>query len=178
MCLDGEWRVAFIAVEAEELDYGTAPLPVDAGHPELYGSGHINGSVIGIPRLARHREAAWTLVRYLATDEAALAKLSNGLRNVPSTRASLRSPTLVPDERFAVFLDIFAHDRSASAPMTPIGSSYQAMFEAVGQAWQEGRIADLGAALRDLDATIDARIEAVTTDPTSANLGANVTRAA
>jgi len=178
MCLDGEWRVAFIAVEAEELDYGTAPLPVDAGHPELYGSGHINGSVIGIPRLASHREAAWTLVRYLATDEAALAKLSNGLRNVPSTRASLRSPTLVPDERFAVFLDIFAHDRSASAPMTPIGSSYQAMFEAVGQAWQEGRIADLGAALRDLDATIDARISAVMSDPSAADLGANVTRAA
>jgi diguanylate cyclase (GGDEF)-like protein len=168
MCLDGEWRVAFIAVEAEELDYGTAPLPVDARHPELYGSGHINGSVIGIPRLARHREAAWTLVRYLATDEAALAKLSNGLRNVPSTRASLRSPTLVPDERFAIFLDIFAHDRSASAPMTPIGSSYQAMFESVGQAWQEGRIGDLGAALRDLDVQIDARIEAATSDPSAA----------
>jgi diguanylate cyclase (GGDEF)-like protein/PAS domain S-box-containing protein len=144
MCLDGEWRVAFIAVEADE----------------LYGSGYINGSVIAIPVHARHREAAWTLVRYLATDEAALAKLSNGLRNVPSTRASLRSPILVPDERFAVFLDIFAHDRSASAPMTPIGSDYQAMFEEVGRAWQEGKIADLGAALRELDATIDARIAA------------------
>ena len=160
MCLDGEWRVAFIAVEADELDYGTAPLPVDDSRPELYGSGHINGSVIAIPVRARHREAAWTLVRYLATDEAALAKLSNGLRNVPSTRASLRSPILVPDERFAIFLDIFAHDRSASAPMTPIGSDYQAMFEEVGRAWQEGRIADLGAALRELEATIDARITA------------------
>jgi diguanylate cyclase (GGDEF)-like protein/PAS domain S-box-containing protein len=159
MCLDGEWRVAFIAVEAEELDYGTAPLPVDGGRPELFGSGYINGSVIGIPRRARHREAAWGLVRYLATDEAALAKLSNGLRNVPSTRASLRSPILVPDERFAVFLDIFAHARSASAPMTPIGSSYQAMFEAVGLAWQDGAIDDLGAALRDLDAAIDGRID-------------------
>ena len=160
MCLDGEWRVAFIAVEADGLDYGTAPLPVDDGHPELYGSGHINGSVIGIPRRARHRDAAWTLVRYLATDEAALAKLSNGLRNVPSTRASLRSPILVPDDRFAVFLDIFAHDRSASAPMTPIGSDYQAMFEEVGRAWQEGQIDDLDAVLRDLDTAIDARIDA------------------
>jgi diguanylate cyclase (GGDEF)-like protein/PAS domain S-box-containing protein len=172
MCLDGEWRVAFIAVEADELDYGTAPLPVDDRHPELYGSGHINGSVIAIPVRARHREAAWTLVRYLATDEAALAKLSNGLRNVPSTRTSLRSPILVPDDRFAVFLDIFAHDRSASAPMTPIGSDYQAMFEEVGRAWQEGQIADLGAALRELDATIDARIAA------AAGVPSDVTRAA
>ena len=174
MCLDGEWRVAFIAVEADKLDYGTAPLPVDDLHPELYGSGYINGSVIAIPLRARHREAAWTLVRYLATDEAALAKLSNGLRNVPSTRASLRSPVLVPDERFAVFLDIFAHERSASAPMTPIGSDYQTMFEDLGRAWQDGQIADLGAALRGLDAAIDGRIEATASGALAGGTGTTV----
>ena len=38
MNLDGEWRVAFIAAEHPGLDYGTAPLPVDDAHPELYGS--------------------------------------------------------------------------------------------------------------------------------------------
>ncbi len=162
MCLDGEWRVAFIAIEAEELDYGTAPLPVDDTRPELYGSGYINGSVIGIPLNARHRDAGWALVKYLATDESALAKLSNGLRNVPSTRASLRSPSLVPDDRFAVFLDIFGHDRSASAPMTPIGSDYQGMFDELATRWQAGDIPDLGAGLRELDLAIDERIRAAT----------------
>jgi hypothetical protein len=99
---------------------------------------------------------------------------------VPSTRASLRSPILVPDERFAVFLDIFAHARSASAPMTPIGSDYQAMFEEVGRAWQDGKIADLGTALRTLDATIDARIAtAASGAAASSAVGrADVTRAA
>jgi multiple sugar transport system substrate-binding protein len=160
MCLDGEWRVAFIAVEAEELDYGTAPLPVDETRPELYGSGYINGSVIGIPRNARHREAAWKLVKYLATDEAALAKLSNGLRNVPSTRTSLHSPALVPDDRFAVFLDIFGHGRSASAPMTPIGSEYQNMFDELGASWQAGQVGDLDGALKRLDRSIDDKIRA------------------
>jgi diguanylate cyclase (GGDEF)-like protein/PAS domain S-box-containing protein len=158
MCLDGEWRIAFIAVEAEELDYGTAPLPVDDARPELYGSGYINGSVIGIPVNARHREAAWALVKYLATDEAALAKLSNGLRNVPSTRSSLRSTALVPDERFAVFLDIFAHEQSASSPMTPIGMDYQDMFDDLAIKWQAGGIPDLDAALRRLDRDIDEQI--------------------
>jgi diguanylate cyclase (GGDEF)-like protein/PAS domain S-box-containing protein len=160
MCLDGEWRVAFIAVEAEELDYGTAPLPVDDGRPDLYGSGFINGSVIGIPVNARHREAAWTLVKYLATDEAALAKLSNGLRNVPSTRASLRSPALVPDDRFAVFLDIFAHERSAAAPMTPIGSDYQKMFDEVAVSWLAGQVPNLETTLARLDRSIDQKIGA------------------
>jgi diguanylate cyclase (GGDEF)-like protein/PAS domain S-box-containing protein len=160
MCLDGEWRVAFIAIEADELDYGTAPLPVDEARPELYGSGFINGSVIGIPLNARHREAAWTLVKYLATDEAALAKLSNGLRNVPSTRTSLHSPALVPDDRFAVFLDIFGHERSAAAPMTPIGSEYQGMFDEVAVSWQTGEIKDLHGALKRLDRAIDDKIRA------------------
>ena len=160
MCLDGEWRVAFIAVECEDLDYGTAPLPVDDNRPELYGSGFINGSVIAIPRNARHREAAWTLVKYLATDEAALAKLSNGLRNVPSTRASLRSTALVPDYRFAVFLDIFAHERSAAAPMTPIGSDYQNMFDELAVNWLAGGVPNLEAALKRLDRAIDDKVRA------------------
>jgi multiple sugar transport system substrate-binding protein len=160
MCLDGEWRVAFIAIEADELDYGTAPLPVDDSRPELYGSGYINGSVIGIPLNTRHREAAWTLVKYLATDEAALAKLSNGLRNVPSTRASLRSPALVQDDRFAVFLDIFAHERSATAPMTPIGSEYQEMLDELAVRWQAGEVSNLESALAALDRAIDEKIRA------------------
>ncbi|HEX5823458.1 MAG TPA: extracellular solute-binding protein [Candidatus Limnocylindrales bacterium] len=160
MCLDGEWRVAFIAIEAEELDYGTAPLPVDETRPELYGSGYINGSVIGIPLNARHREAAWTLVKFLATDEAALAKLSNGLRNVPSTRTSLRSAALVPDDRFAVFLDIFGHERSASAPMTPIGSEYQVMSDELAASWQAGRVGDLEGALKRLDLAIGDKVHA------------------
>ena len=164
MCLDGEWRVAFIAVEAEELGYGTAPLPVDESRPELYGSGFINGSVIGIPRKARHREAAWTLVKYLATDEAALAKLSNGLRNVPSTRGSLHSPALVPDDRFAVFLDIFGHEHSATAPITAIGSDYQGMFDEFVESWQAGHVPDLGAALRQLDEEIDERVRAASAE--------------
>ncbi len=165
MCLDGEWRIAFIAVEADGLDYGTAPLPVDAARPELYGSGFINGSVIGIPARARHRDAAWRLVRHLTTDETALATLSNGLRNVPSTRTSLRSPALLPDDRFAVFLGIFDHPRSTTAPLTRIGSSYQGLFHDLAAAWQEGTIDDLDEALERLDRTIDARIEASATEP-------------
>ena len=168
MCLDGEWRVAFIAVEAEELDYGTAPLPVDDARPELYGSGYINGSVIGIPLNARHRDAGWALVKYLATDESALAKLSNGLRNVPSTRASLRSSYLVPDDRFAVFLDIFAHNRSASAPMTPIGSDYQRMFEKVVTRLQAGELSDLDGELLRLDHAIEAKIRSAALEPDNA----------
>lgn len=83
MSLDGEWRVAFIAAETPHLDYATAPLPVHEGLADAYGSGYISGSVIGIAADATSVDESWELVRYLALDDRALAKLSNGLRNVP-----------------------------------------------------------------------------------------------
>src|SRR5438128_963508 len=85
MLLDGEWRVAFLAAEHPELKYGTAPMAVDDAHPELYGSGYINGTIIGIPKGGHHLQESWALVKYLTTDPHALAKFSNGIRNVPST---------------------------------------------------------------------------------------------
>ena len=102
-----------LASQAPDVDYGTAPVPVDGAQPDLYGSGYVNGSIIGIPVDADHKAESWKLVKYLATDVGALAKLSNGLRNVPSTAASLASPDLTPNEQFAVFLDIAAHARAA-----------------------------------------------------------------
>ena len=34
MNIDGEWRTAFIADEAPDLPYGTAPVPVDDDNPD------------------------------------------------------------------------------------------------------------------------------------------------
>jgi len=158
MSLDGEWRVAFIAGEAAHLDYGTAPLPVAESLSSLYGSGFINGSVIGVPANAGYFEESWTLVKYLALDDGAIAKLSNGLRNVPSTKSALRSPELVPDDRFAVFLDIFAHPRSGSMPITAAGSAYQELLAIFAAEWQAGQVADLHEALRAVDRDIDAQL--------------------
>jgi multiple sugar transport system substrate-binding protein len=150
MMLDGEWRVAFLSGEAPHLDYLTAPLPVDDRCPEMYGSGFINGSVIGIAADATSVDESWRLVRYLALDDGALAKLSNGLRNVPSTKRALTSPELVPDHRFAVFLDIFAHPRSASIPVA-VGSATTDLLTELAAASQAGRVANLNERLVDLD---------------------------
>ena len=85
MMIDGEYRTAFIENEHPDLNYGTAPMAVDDDQPDLYGGGYVTGSIIGIPKGAKNPAAAWELVKYLAYDEHALATLSNGLRNVPTT---------------------------------------------------------------------------------------------
>lgn len=155
MIIDGEWRVAFIANEAPNLDYGTAPTPVEDSKPDQYGAGYVNGTIVGIPSNAEQPEHAWALVRHLTTDDSALAKLSNGLRNVPSTKSALNSPELVPDTNFDTFLAIFAHPKSSTVPITAVGAAYQDLVKDFLSRWQAGEISDLQAGLADLDKQID-----------------------
>jgi multiple sugar transport system substrate-binding protein len=158
MAMDGEFRTAFIKAEHPELDYGTAPMPVSDSHPELYGSGYVTGNIVGIPKSAENKDAAWELIRYLTTDDHALAILSNGLRNVPTTIASLKSSELAPDPQFKVFMDIFAHPQTATTPITAAGSANQELFQNMVVKHQAGKVPDLPAALATTDKQIDAQL--------------------
>jgi multiple sugar transport system substrate-binding protein len=157
MNYDGEWRVAFIQAEHPKLNYGTAPLP--AANPKLYGSGYINGTIIGIPKNGKHEAEAWDLVKYLTTNTHALAELSNGLRNVPSTSASLTSKELTPDAHFATFLKIFGNRYSSTSPMTAAGTAYTNAVQSFATKWQAGKVSNLGSALKKLDGQLDAMVK-------------------
>jgi multiple sugar transport system substrate-binding protein len=158
MNLDGEWRVAFIADEHPELKYGTAPLPVDDAQPGLFGSGYINGTIIGIPKGGHHEEQAWQVVKYLTTNTHFLAQFSNGIRNVPTTLASLKSPELKPDPHFATFLNIFANPKSWTSPITASGVSYTNLVQNFFTKWQAGQVKDLAGGLKSLDKQLDAQV--------------------
>jgi len=158
MNFDGEWRVAFIQHEHPDLDYGTAPMPVDDAHPELYGSGYINGTIIGIPRGVKHETEAWALVKYLTTNNHFLAQFSNLIRNVPTTKASLQSPEIKPDKRFGTFLNIFAHPKSGTSPILASGQAYTNAVQRFFQQYQAGKVKDLQKGLKDLAKQLDAQV--------------------
>ncbi len=157
MNLDGEWRVAFIQAEHPKLDYGTAPMPT--ANPSLYGSGYINGTIIGIPKNGKHQAEAWDLVKWLTTNSHALAELSNGLRNVPSTQASLTSKELTPDAHFATFLKIFGNPHSTTSPITAAGVSYTNLVQNFATKWQAGKVSNLSSGLSSLDKQLDAMVK-------------------
>ena len=160
MNLDGEWRVAFVQNEHPELNFGTAPLPVDDAQPDLYGSGYTSGSIIGIPKTSGHKDEAWQLLKYLATDTGALVKMTNGIRNVPTTTDALESPDVKPDEAFNIFLDIFGNPNTRTTPITLVGSANQDLVDAFVTKYQAGKVDDLEGGLADLDEQIDAQLEA------------------
>jgi multiple sugar transport system substrate-binding protein len=157
MMMDGEWRVSFIASEHPDLQYGTTAMPVDGARANLYGGGYINGTIIGIPKNAKNKDAAWDFVKHMTTNDHALAKFSNGIRNVPSTRSSSKSPELKPDPNFAVFSKIFVNKNSTTTPITSAGAQYLETFQSFLAKWQSGK-AKLGD-LAGLDKQIDAKLK-------------------
>jgi multiple sugar transport system substrate-binding protein len=158
MNIDGEWRTAFIANEKPDLQYGTAPVPVDDANADLYGGGYTTGNIIGIPKRAQHKEQGWALLKYLATDDKAQVLLSNELRNVPTTESAAKSPDIKPDPKFETFLKIFANDNTTTTPITAAGSAPQELFNSFVDKWQAGRVKDLQGGLTDLDKQIDAQL--------------------
>jgi multiple sugar transport system substrate-binding protein len=159
MMIDGEWRVAFIQAEHPELSYATAPAPVDDAKPNLYGGGYVNGTIIGIPKGVKHKDQAWKLLKYLTTDAHPLALFSNGIRNVPTTKASLNSPEIKPDPHFKTFLKVFANPNSKTTPITAAGNAYGTLIQAFAVKWQAGHVSDLQGGLKKLDKQIDAQLK-------------------
>jgi multiple sugar transport system substrate-binding protein len=158
MNVDGEWRTAFIADEAPDLPYNTAPVPADDDNPDLYGGGYTTGNIAGIPKTAKHPEQGWALLKFLTTDDEAMVLLSNGLRNVPTTSSSAKSPDLKPDPKFDTFVKIFENDNTTTTPVTAAGSAPVELFNSFTNKWQAGSVDDLKAGLQNVDKAIDAQL--------------------
>jgi multiple sugar transport system substrate-binding protein len=160
MVFDGEWRTAFISRDHPELKYGTAPFPVADNQPQLYGSGRVGGTVVGIPKGTQHPDEAWDLVKYLSTDTNYLVTLANSAGNVPTTKASGNSPDLHLGPQFPTFVTIWNNPHSAFyPPLLATGAGYQQLADNLDTKWQAGNVSDLPSALQQLDQNIDNQLQ-------------------
>ncbi|RJQ82619.1 ABC transporter substrate-binding protein [Pseudonocardiaceae bacterium YIM PH 21723] len=155
MMSDGEYRTAFIKDQKPDLNYGTAPMPVSDRYPDRFGGGYATGTIVGIPKGAKHAGAAFELVKYLTLDTGALVKLGNGLRNVPTTKEALDSKDLDVDAQYQTFLDIFKNKNLAGPPATTNGSDWIKTVQDFGASWLSGKVPDLDDGLKKLDKQID-----------------------
>jgi multiple sugar transport system substrate-binding protein len=150
MAFDGEWRSSFIKNDKAKINYGTAPFPTADNKTELYGSGQVGGTIIGIPRTAAHPNEAWALVKFLTTDTKAVDTLAELLNNVPTTYESLKSTKLARDPHFKTFLDIFHNPNSRFYPLTTAGTAAADDLDAFVGKWQAGKVSNLSQGLKDL----------------------------
>ncbi|MCO6004228.1 ABC transporter substrate-binding protein [Actinoallomurus purpureus] len=156
MAVDGEWRVKFLQQEAPKVQYATTPVPVNDDRQTTYGGGFVTGTVIGIPRGARHPQASWEFVKYMTTNTDALVTFANGLGNVPSTIPALSSPKLTLPPQFQTFLDVFKNPNSTTIPSTVNGGDFIVKFQSfVQDQWEPGKVSDLHQGLTKLDTQVD-----------------------
>jgi len=156
MVFDGEWRTALIRADKSKVVYGTAPFPVDAGHTDLYGSGRVGGTISGIPRTSKNPDAAWDIVKFMATDTGFLVTLANGLGNVPTTTAAATSPDLkIMTPQFKTFVDVWNNPHSTyEPPIKASGSGYASHLTTFDQQWVAGKKTDLQGGLQQVDQQI------------------------
>ncbi|WP_330457882.1 ABC transporter substrate-binding protein [Streptomyces sp. NBC_00820] len=158
MQLDGEWRLGMALDAKPKFEIGVAPLPVPDDQEGQHGKGYITGTIAGIAATSHKQNAAWELVKYMTTDTDAVVGFANGIHNVPSTLAALKSPKLKYDPRFKTFLDIAADPLSTTTPPSVNGGQYLVTIQQLGYDYESGKVTDLKAGLKKTAAQIDTDI--------------------
>jgi multiple sugar transport system substrate-binding protein len=162
MNMDGEYRTAFIADQAPNLNYATAPFPTADDHTDLYGGGYITGNIAGISKGSQNPELAWALLKYLTTNTTAVVKLANGLKNVPHLQSALSSSSLEVSSQYKTFVDVAGDANSGTTPPSPVGAGYQQTFEQYWDKYQETGTGNLTTGLKTVDKQIDDSLSLVT----------------
>jgi multiple sugar transport system substrate-binding protein len=155
MQLDGEWRNSIIRNDKSTVRFATAPAPVPDNQLDTYGKGYLTGTIVGISKQSAHQDAAWQLVKFLATDTQTLVSFGNQVNNVPSTVASLHSPDVLSDPNFQTFIKISANPHSTGTPPSANGAEYLTILSRFAYSWESGKVPDLHAGLAKVDQEID-----------------------
>lgn len=155
MALDGEWRVAFIADQAPNLKYATAPLPTLDGTGQVYGGSWTSAASVGVSDKSQNKELAWALVRYLTTDPGAAVKIANGLQNIPTLKAAAQSSDLKVPEQYKTFVESSQSEGMSTTPITTLGATLTQTMDSFWVQYQQTDGSRLADGLTQVDTDIN-----------------------
>ncbi len=121
MMVDGEWQVGpnFISHFKPELNYGVAPFPPPADHPERAGTAVVQGTVALIPSGVQDKEAAARLLAWMMSPEIVAEEMVAN-SNLPTSRTAAQDPRFAQIPNFDVFLNLMGHPNAKYIITTPI----------------------------------------------------------
>lgn len=122
MVVEGEWQANFIPLYAPKgFSWGAAPFPSPKNKPGAYGSCYAIGSVLVIPKGAKHSKEAWQFIKWMEKP-ANGGKFSAGIANNPPFKSLAKNPEFFKDSRSIVFLKLL--EKASVWPKINIGSMY------------------------------------------------------
>ena len=125
MMVDGEWQTGpnFISKFKPELNYGVAPLPAPADHPEMANSGMVAGSVAVIPANAKNQDASAKLLAWMMSP-AIIAEEMCFNANLPTSKKAAEDKCFTENPKFKVFLDLMGSPNSSFVVTSPISLEF------------------------------------------------------
>jgi multiple sugar transport system substrate-binding protein len=123
MYVDGEWQPGpnFISKFKPELNYGVAPFPPPADHPERKNTAAVGGTVAVIPSGAANKDASAKLLAWMETPDIVAEEMSTNF-NLPTSKKAANDPRFHTSQKFEVFLGLIA-DKNATYTLTsPVGT--------------------------------------------------------
>lgn len=125
MQLQGVWMYNYIKKFADGMQWGAAPFPAPADHPELRGTNPAELDSLVIPAGSKHAAEAWAFIRYTQRQEV-MEQLCLGQRkHTPLAEVSPEFYAQHPNPYIGLFRELGASDAAWSVPKTGIWNQYQ-----------------------------------------------------
>jgi multiple sugar transport system substrate-binding protein len=137
----GEWQTGsnFISKFKPELNYGVAPFPPPAAHPERANTAVVQGTVAIIPANATNPDASAKLLAWMMSP-AVVAEEFCFNANLPTSKKAAQDKCFTDNPKFKVFVDLMADANAKFMVTSPISSEFN---DAYGTT--EGNILHTGA---------------------------------
>ena len=126
----GRWGRNTIRAVQPDLNYGVAPFPPAAAHPERENTTLVQGAVVVMPAKGKDKAAAAKLLAWMMSPEIA-AEAAYVHSSLPTSRTAAQDARFQQIPNFTVFMELMAHpNASGSDPTTRSPEINQALLQA------------------------------------------------
>jgi multiple sugar transport system substrate-binding protein len=121
MLVDGEWQpgVDYLQKYRPDMDYGIAPMPYPADHPERKGTVVLWGTVVEIPATVADKDAAGKLLAWLMLPKPQVDMMIQ-IPNLPSSHEAAQDPRFQQNEDLKLFIDMMNGEKAQNIYVSPV----------------------------------------------------------
>ena len=132
MMVDGAWQLGanYISAYSPDMNYGVAPFPPSAEHPELSNTSFYQGAVVLIPSHGLDLEAAVDLLTWMISPEI-VADMAFATTSLPTNQTAAKDLRFQQIPHFDIFIDLLAAENTYAIRPTAIQEEFNAALAGI-----------------------------------------------